>query len=128
MTERRCAGFTLIEVLVALAILAITFGFAFRAFSGGAYLLDRDGYEERAVLRARSELARIGRDIPLQDGETDGRSAGGFAWKVTITPFGSAAGGLLGHQVAVEVGWREGREERRIQLQTIRLGLADGNR
>ena len=91
-------------------------------------MTDRDGYEERAVLRARSELARIGHDIPLQDGETDGRSAGGFAWKVTITPFGSAAGGLLGHQVAVEVGWREGREERRIQLQTIRLGLADGNR
>lgn len=128
MTRRRQGGFTLIEILIALAILAITFGFAFRAFSGGTYWLDRDGNEQRAILLARSQLARIGHDIPLENGETDGYAADGFAWKVAIRPYGAAAGGLLGHQVAVQVGWRDGREERRIQLQTIRLGLADSNR
>ena len=39
MSSRRRAGastgFTLIEVLVALAVLAITFGFAYRVLSGG---------------------------------------------------------------------------------------------
>jgi general secretion pathway protein I len=128
MIKHRRAGFTLIEMLIALAILAITFGFAFRAFSGGIYWLDRDGTEQRAILLARSQLARIGHDIPLVDGETDGRAADGLAWKIAISPYGSAVGGLLGHQVAVRVGWRDGREERQIQLQTLRLGPADGDR
>src|SRR5271154_5313617 len=122
MISGRRAGFTLIEVLVALAILAITFGFAFQAFSGGAYWLDRDGNEQRAILLARSQLAQVGHDIPLEDGEADGRAPDGLAWKIAISPYGAAAGGLLGHQVAVSVGWRDGRQERQIQLQTIRLG------
>ena len=128
MNRRLQNGFTLIEMLIALTILAITFGFAFRAFSGGTYWLDRDGNEQRAILLARSQLARIGHDIPLVDGETEGRAPDGLAWNVVISPYGSAVGGLLGHQIAVRVGWRDGREERQIQLQTLRLGPADADR
>jgi general secretion pathway protein I len=128
MNRRLQDGFTLIEMLIALTILAITFGFAFRAFSGGTYWLDRDGNEQRAILLARSQLARIGHDIPLVDGETEGRAPDGLAWNVVISPYGSAVGGLLGLQIAVRVGWRDGREERQIQLQTLRLGPADADR
>lgn len=125
MTERRPFGFTLIEVLVALAILALTFTFAYRAFSGGLGRLSDDGRTESAVLLARSQLARVGRDIALSDGEVDGR-AGGFSWRIGITPYGRAAGGLAGHRVLVAVGWHDGRQVRQVQLETIRLGPAGG--
>jgi general secretion pathway protein I len=126
MTETRRAGFTLIEVLVALAILAIAATFAFRAISGGLHWFDRGGIEQRAVLAAEAELARVGHDLPLQDGAIDGRAAGGFSWHIAITPYGSPVAGVQGHRIDVEVGWDEGRQWRRVRLETVRLGLAAG--
>jgi prepilin-type N-terminal cleavage/methylation domain-containing protein len=128
MTEDRQAGFTLIEVLVALAILAIASAFAFRAISGGLYWLDRDGAEEHAVRVAEAELARVGQDLPLRDGSIDGHTARGYSWQIAITPAGLPGGGVQGHRVAVTVVWNEGRQARRVRLESVRLGFADGAR
>lgn len=122
MTERRARGFTLIEVLVALAILALTFSLAYRAMSGGLDRLSDDGRTERAVLLARSQLAQVGRDIALADGAVGGEAAGGFSWRVRISPYGRPEGGLAGHRVVLDVGWRGGRLARQVRLETIRLG------
>jgi general secretion pathway protein I len=122
MTEGRVRGFTLVEVLVALAILALTFTLAYRAMSEGLGRLADDSQSERAVLLARSQLARVGHDIALADGDTEGRAAGGFFWRVDISPYGSAEGGLTGHRVTVDVGWRSGRLARQVRLETVRLG------
>lgn len=124
MTEQRTRGFTLIEVLVALATLALTFGFAYRAMSGGLGRLLDDGQAEGAVLLARSQLARVGHDIALADGEIDGRATDDYSWRIQISPFGRAEGGLAGHRVIVDVGWRDGRLARQVRLETIRLGPA----
>ena len=124
MTDGRAGGFTLVEVVVALAILALTFTFAYRAMSGGLGRLADDGAAEQAVLVARSQLARIGSDIALADGETDGRAEGGFAWRIVITPYGRPAGGLAGHRVVVDILWRGGTTARRVRLETVRLGAA----
>jgi general secretion pathway protein I len=126
MTERRQAGFTLVEVLVSLAILALACGFAFRAFSGGLYWFGRDGNEEHAVLLAQTELARVGHDIPLQDGIAEGHAADGFSWRIAITPYGRPFAGVQGHLVAVAVDWDEGRQGWRVQIDTVRLGVAGG--
>jgi general secretion pathway protein I len=124
MTERVARGFTLVEVLVALAILALTFTFAYHAMSGGLGRLADDSRSERAVLLAHSQLARVGQDIALIDGETDGRAADGFSWQIRITPYGRAVGGLAGHRVVVDVAWKNGEQVRRVQLETMRLGPA----
>jgi prepilin-type N-terminal cleavage/methylation domain-containing protein len=128
MIDDREAGFTLIEVLVALAILAIAAAFGFRAISGGLYWLDRDGAEEHAVRVAEAELARVGQDLPLRDGSIDGRTAQGYSWQIAIAPYGLPAGGVRGHHVAVSVVWNEGRQARRVRLETLRLGFSDGAR
>lgn len=120
----RGRGFTLVEVLVALAILTLTFTFAYRAMSGGLGRLSDDGAAEEAVLVARAQLARVGGDLALADGETVGRAAGGYSWRLRISPYGSPEGGLAGHLVVVDVGWESGRLARQVRLETVRLGPA----
>jgi general secretion pathway protein I len=119
-------GFTLIEVLVALAVLAITFGFAFRALSGGFDWLDRSERGRTGLLLAETTLARVGHDIALQDGQITGRTADGFSWTLETTPYGDVSrlptGRLIGHQIQVTVSWTERRRERQVRLTTLRLG------
>jgi len=98
---RPALGFTLIEILVALAILAIAFGFAFRALSDGFDRLDRDQKNADALLLAQSTLARIGHDIALQDGAVDGGTSDGFTWRIA---------------------WNERHQRREVRLTNLILG------
>lgn len=123
---RRSAGFTLIEVLVALAVLAVGLGFAFRGLSGGFLWVDRSRDEAAALSLADSVLARVGHDIPLQDGTLTGQAEQGLAWRLETTPYGDSAQrsdtNLIGHQVTVTVTWTADRFDRQIRLVTLRLG------
>src|SRR5690242_11247586 len=119
MTERRMRGFTLLEVVVALAVLSLTFGFAFGAFSGGMNRVGHDQKAQTAVLVAQSQLARVGHDIALNDGEIDGWTADGFSWRMAITPYAGSTN-LLGHRVVVAVNWKEGSRPQQVQLETVR--------
>jgi len=137
MIETRESGFTLIEVLVALAIVAIAFVGTLGVFSGGLSRLDHDHNTQYALLIAQSQLARVGQDIALQDreieghgidsqgldGQSDGQGDDGFTWRIAITPYGGGAGSLFGHRVVVTVSWSEGWQKREVRLETVRLGL-----
>jgi general secretion pathway protein I len=122
----RPAGFTLVEVLVALAILAVAFGFAFHALSGGFDRLDRDQKNSDAVLLAQSTLARVGHDIALQDGAVDGRTKDGFAWRIGTAPYGDtqdvSPGRLIGHRVDVTISWKDRRQAHEVRLTSMLLG------
>ena len=126
MKRSRAPGFTLIEILVALAILAIAFGFAFRALSDGFDRLDRDQKNADALLLAQSTLARIGHDIALQDGAVDGGTSDGFTWRIETAPYGDTqdlpAGPLIGHRVEVTIAWNERHQRREVRLTNLILG------
>jgi len=116
-------GFTLVEVLVALAIVAIAFAVSLGILSGGLTRLDHDHNVQHALLVAQSELTRVGQDIPVADRQIDGKNADGFTWRIAITPYAAAAGGLAAHDVVITVGWNEGWQPREVRLETVRLAL-----
>lgn len=119
-------GFTLVEVLVALAILAIAFGFALRAISGGFDRLGRDQKNADALILARSTLARVGHDIALEDGAIGGATGEGFAWRIETCPYGDtqgvSPGRLVGHRVDVTVSWKDRRQTHEVRLTSLLLG------
>lgn len=84
------AGFTLLEVLIALTILAVSVGVLFTSFSmtaGGTRVAHSD---VEIASAAQSVLARVGVDIPLRPGEQSG-TVGELDWVVTIVPYAGRA-------------------------------------
>src|SRR4030095_254757 len=101
MSGRPRAGFTLLEIAVALAIVGIGMVACMQVFSGSLKLQDRASRQSRAVL-----VARVGMDEllmrpneQLRDGCED-RPAGqdGFRMGRCVRTVGPAAGGEPGDQ------------------------------
>ena len=83
--ERRGqVGFTLVEVLVAFLILAMALGVLLPSFSTGLRVLDRSAFQAAALAEARSQIERVGIEIPLEEGESTGRSDAGLEWTIRL--------------------------------------------
>ncbi|OIQ74948.1 hypothetical protein GALL_433890 [mine drainage metagenome] len=123
--RRRDSGFSLLEVLVAFAILALTMGVLMNIFSGGLRNLGQGENYTVAMLDAQSKLAELGVSIPLQIGKQGGRIDSTYRWEATITPLRTApdlAVALYG--IHVDVSWGGGTAERRVSLDTLRIAPA----
>jgi general secretion pathway protein I len=79
-------GFTLIEILIAFAILAVSLAVLFQSFSSGLDAVTRTERATSAILLARSTMDRIGTEIPLIPGEHSGNGEDGLVWSVTLVP------------------------------------------
>src|SRR6266851_9824415 len=79
-------GFTLLEIVVALAIMGLALVGLFRAGSGGVLAVDVAGHVDEAIERAQSRLAAIGRGGAIGPGEIEGDDGGGYRWQVRTRP------------------------------------------
>ncbi len=132
-TGRRSGGFTLIEVLVAFIVLAISLGALFQIFSTGMRASRSAEEYTRATLLAESKLAAIGITGALEEGETTGEYEDGYHWRVAIRPYrldGPEPEGLPppieAYEVIVTVSWGEGSGDRSVSLTTLRLKSGAG--
>jgi general secretion pathway protein I len=118
-------GFALVEVVVALAILALALGVILGVISNGVRQTDNARKLVEAGQLAQSLLARLGTDMPIAPGQTTGEFAGGYRWRMRTEPYGPApdraSGAIAAYTVSVEVLWGEGAPERSVQLTTLRL-------
>lgn len=126
--KQACRGFSLLEVLVAFIILALSLGALMRIFSGG---LGNIGLAERyskAVAIAESELAAIGVESPLVEGERSGEVEPDFKWKTLVqraeegTQRLEATNSLVSlYQIEVSVNWDKSAEKKRgLRFVTLR--------
>ena len=120
-------GFTLLEVLVALIIFALTFGVLAQIFQSGFRQSASAEATATAVLLARSQLARVGGDLPVTTGEASGETGDGFRWHTGIRPaeIEPQAEDLALFLVEVTVAWGPPERERAITLSSLRLGALE---
>jgi general secretion pathway protein I len=119
-------GFTLIEIIVALAILSLSLGFLLNSISTSIRRVDQAGRIAEAGSLAQSLLARVGPELPLTQGETTGDFGNGFRWHLTIEGYCDRAAGLQlpvgAYRVSVEILWNDGVGVQSVVLRTLRVG------
>jgi type II secretion system protein I len=122
-------GFTLIEVIVALAILSVAVVAAIQGFAQGLRLLKLAGDHQYATLLADQKAREI---VTPTAGHADGQdehSGRVFAWETTTTEIaapdlagdGTRAPAWRVFQIDVKVRWDERRE---VELSTLRTAAA----
>lgn len=126
------AGFAILEVLVALAILAIALGVLLAVFADGIRRQGRAEELAEATLHAQSLLARVGADVPLKVGLTTGALSNGMRWQVRVERYGNApdrkAWGGGAYRVVVDVLEDGGQNGPLVNLTTLRLGPKEPDR
>jgi len=134
--ERRShlQGFSLLEVLVAFVILAMSLAVLFRIFSSGLHNLTiTEGYSQ-AVQLAQSRLETIGLSESLEPGVTQGEWGEGFIWQQDIAPYTpweeekALSKPITAYRVTVAVSWGERDKRHQVALSTVRLHTPAGLR
>ena len=131
---RRQRGFSLIEVIVAFALLAVAMGILIAILGGGLAQVRQAGDASEATLHAQSLLSEVGVLAPIEF--ADGR----YRWTLEITEVedpvpqaapveGAApietvglqqAGAPVLYRLQLDVGWGEGDYARQLRFASLR--------
>ena len=130
MRARTQAGYTLIEIIVAFAILALGLTLLLGTLSGATRQVRQAGDAGPAALHAQSLLDEFG-ELP-QPGTREGElEQGRYRWRLDVAPWDDpaprngprrtdpSAGRLL--RLQVQVAWGEGGAAQRLQVSSLRL-------
>jgi type II secretory pathway pseudopilin PulG len=125
----REAGFTLVEAVVGLALLALSLAGMQQVLSSGWAGMRHANMETAALSLARARLAAAGSETPLLLGESSGETAAGLRWSLAIEAHQSQTGlnapaVLVGYWVKSTVTWRDEptRAQRTVSVTTLKLG------
>ena len=120
-------GFTLVEVLVAVVILAFSFGALMQLLGTGLRGLNAAQDHVRASLLAENWLAGLAVDQPLAEGQQSGTFDDRFHWRATLRPPAiDERGDLSGwpvraYEVELVVLWDEGDRQQNLSVTAVRL-------
>jgi general secretion pathway protein I len=119
-------GFSLLEVLVAFAILSVSLGVLLQVFATGLRNAGAADDYTQATLYAESILAAFGRETPLNEGQHSGPINDRFSWRGTVSAYTEGMPDpektrVRAYRVEVEVFWAGLLQTRSVTLETLRL-------
>ena len=121
----RHSGFSLLEMMVAMSILAIALVSLYQAASSATRNVRLDEKYAYAVVLGESLLA-LNAQVPLVGVNERGETSGEFRWRVESRPIelgrGRLSPGSL-HAIEVAVGWKDGQKNREIVLNSVVEGI-----
>lgn len=118
-------GFTLLEVVVAMAIVGLGVVTLFEIFSAGLRLETRSSERTEATAYSRQAIDWLLIRRELGDGGQQGSMGERYRWSFKVLPFHedaqlSSAGWDL-KEIALQMRYREGGREKETELKTLRL-------
>jgi len=122
-------GFSLLEILIAFSILALSLGILLKIFSAGVNTAVVAEDYTAAVQIAESLMAKTGVETPLQAGQDSGLENEKYHWLVEVSPFmfnpenvdATAITAVL-FKVKVIVSWGDDNaNDRQVELTTLKL-------
>src|SRR5271166_1702420 len=131
MRNKTQKGFTLLEVLVATAIMGVAVAGLLNTISAAAHNASRLTQYDRAVLLAKSKMdellaePKLPRNVPMV-GEFDPVRTGGVpcSWQATITPIdtlpGAGPGSWVVDRIQLEIDWMDGQVKHSFSLEGFR--------
>lgn len=130
---RRNGGFTLLELLLAFMVFALSFATVLEILSGSMRNTVRARHFTEAALTAQSVMDKVGVEIPLEAGYSNVGESGDYRWEIEIFEYQAIDNyvelaeltqiGLL--QVELIVSWGEAARERSRRFSTLKARLAN---
>lgn len=119
-------GFTLLEILAAFVIFALSYVTLLQIFSGGVRNAVLSQEYTEATLLAQSMIAELGIEEPLEPGSNSGEFDDKYRWELDVTPFENEGSlpdinyRVTMMYVALTVSWGEGERVNETTLETLR--------
>jgi len=126
-------GFTLIETLVAISLLAISLVIILQLFSGGLKSSRLSDEYTRGIFHAREKMDEILLAGDLTEGIINGEFADGFKWKAEALRFNIDEARdvklpFRAFNIKVDVTWDAGGQEKRFTISAMKLVKQDNDK
>ncbi len=129
-------GFTLLEVMLAFVVFALSFATVLEIMAGSMRSVRRAGDDTEVALFAQSIIDQVGTEIPLEEGEFSGVALDRYQWQLGIYPYATTdknvrtlelaeMSGIKLYTVNLDIDWAVGRRQRDLHFSTIRSILAN---
>ncbi len=121
----REAGFTLLEVIIALAILGVAFALAIQLLGNGMRAARTSQEYTQAALLSRQKMAEIALASSQEGSVESGDFGGGFRWTSEVQPVPQDNESLPArlYQVRVRISWPGRAAEKSLDLYTLRMAV-----
>lgn len=134
--RRNASGFTLLEVMLAFVIFALSFATVLEIMAGSMRSVRRASDDTEVALLAQSVMDQVGTEIPIEEGQFSGSSMDRYHWQLGIYLYAESGddvgtqelaemSGIELYQVELDIDWESGRRQRNLHFSTIRSILAN---
>ena len=134
-------GFTLLEVMLAFVIFALSFATVLEIVAGSMRSVRRASDDTEVALFAQSIIDLVGNEIPVEEGQYSGTGMDRYEWQLDLTLYAASdddvseeavntvelaeLSGIELYRVDLYIDWESGQRQRDLHFSTIRSVLAN---